>query len=84
MLSNYKTKTEPFPIVKICIIRYKVMSFSFNTRAMRSIHKGETIIFQTNLHRYHLSVFRPISRNWYLYPRIRCCKCNSVQKIENT
>ena len=44
--SNYKTKPGSLPVAIIYRLQYKALNSAFNTGALRTQNKGETILFQ--------------------------------------
>lgn len=83
--SNYKTKIRFLPGAIIYRFQYKAMSSAFNTGAMRSSYKGETVLFKTDLQRSHLSVPKQISWNQVLLPQNWLLQdATPVEKLENT
>jgi hypothetical protein len=47
--SNYKIQIGSLVVAIIYRIQYKAMSSPFNSGALKTHHKGETLLFQTNL-----------------------------------
>ncbi|KAL3527334.1 hypothetical protein ACH5RR_011990 [Cinchona calisaya] len=45
-ISNYKTKTGSLPVAIIFRLQYKAMNSAFNSGALRTQKKGETILFK--------------------------------------
>ena len=60
---NYRVKTGTFPITIIYRIQYKIMNSAFRTGALKTLQKGETVLFQTDLARSQITVSRSITWN---------------------
>jgi hypothetical protein len=83
--SNFKTKTGSLPIAIIYRIQYMAMSSAFNFGALRTHHKCQTTLFQTDLQRSHLSIAKPILGNQVSLPEQWLLQdATPVQKLENT
>ena len=66
--SNYKTKPGSLPVAIIFRLQYKALNSAFNTGALRTQNKGETILFQTDFSKSHLSIPKSISWNQVTLP----------------
>ncbi|PHT53575.1 hypothetical protein CQW23_08037 [Capsicum baccatum] len=83
--SNYKTKSESLPVAVIYRVQYKAMNTAFSSGAMKCSYKGETVLFQTDLQRSHLSVPKPISWNQVSLPQSWTLQdATPADKPENT
>lgn len=82
---NYKTKIGSLPVTIIYRIHYKAMSLTFNTGAMRSSYKGETVLFKIDMQRSHLLVPKTISWSQVSLSQNRLLQDTTlVEKLENT
>ena len=66
--SNYKTKPGSLPVAIIFRLQYKALNSAFNTKALKTQTKGETILFQTDFFKSHLSIPKSISWNQVSLP----------------
>ena len=66
--ANYRVKTGTLPVAIIYRIQYKVMNSAFRTGALKTLQKGETVLFQTDLARSRITVPRSITWNQISLP----------------